>query len=257
MKKIRLMAVLTLLSVCAGAFAQFTNSSSSSARSTNTDGWSSFWVQYNPSTFKTDVTGVDDEDFTGISIGYSKAFSISQNMPLYIEAGLGLQYSFYTNDDGEWSGLEDEEVKDWRKEGLADPKEKFNMFSAKIPINLTYKFDLENSNISLLPFAGLNLRYNISGKYKTEWNLSSELEDFIEDYEYEDYFKDEEVDLFDKKDMGSKDATWKRFQIGWQIGLNAHIGENFILGASYGQDFSEICKKCKISTISVNLGYKF
>lgn len=256
MKKIRLMAVLTLLSVCAGAFAQFTNSSSS-ARSTNTDGWSSFWVQYNPSSIKVDIEDADNEDFTGISIGYSKAFSISQNMPLFIEAGLGLQYSFKSNDDGEWTDLEEDDLDDLRDEGHLDPKEKFSMFSAKIPINLTYKFDLENSNISLLPFAGLNLRYNISGKLKQEWNFSSEFKEAIEDAGYEDVFADKEVDLFDKKDMGSKDATWKRFQIGWQIGLNAHIGQNFILGASYGQDFSEIAKKCKISTISVNVGYKF
>ena len=235
MKKIRLMAVLTLLSVCAGAFAQFTNSSSSSINSNNTDGWSSLWIQYNPSTFKYDIEDADNEDFTGISIGYSKAFSISQNTPLFIEAGLGLQYSFY-DDDVVLTAVDDDDYYYVEGDG------KISVFSVKIPLNLIYKFDIENSNISLLPFAGLNLRYNLSGKLKVEQD----------DYDYE-----EDYDLFDKKDMGSKDATWKRFQIGWQIGLNAHIGQNFILGASYGQDFSEIAKKCKISTISVNVGYKF
>ncbi|MGN0220714.1 MAG: outer membrane beta-barrel protein [Prevotella sp.] len=250
MKRIRLMAVITLLSVCAGAFAQFTNSSSSNNNSSS-DGWSSLWVQYNPSTFNVDIKDADNQNFTGLSVGYSKAFSITQGHPLFVEIGLGLQYSFYTNDDGTWTGFDEEDIEELREEGFFDPKEKFNMFSVKVPVALTYKFDLNNSNVSLLPFVGVNLRYNLSGKGKCEWNLGSEYK------EYKEYLEDIDMNLFDKKDMGSSDATWKRFQIGWQIGLNAHIGKGLVLGASYGKDFSEIYKKCKISSFNINLGYKF
>ena len=256
MKKIRLMAVVSLLSVCAGAFAQFTNSSSSTSKSSS-EGWSSVWVQYNPSTFNVDIKDVDNQNFTGLSVGYSQAFSISKSHPLFVEVGLGLQYSFYTNDDGKWTGYDEEDIEDARKDGDADPKEKFNMFSVKVPVALTYKFDLNNSNVSLLPFVGVNLRYNLSGKGKYEWNLGSDFKDDIKGSQYEEAFEDRDFNLFDKKDMGSSDATWKRFQIGWQIGLNAHIGSNLILGASYGKDFSEIYKKCKISSFNINLGYKF
>lgn len=57
------------------------------------------------------------------------------------------------------------------------------------------------------------------------------------------------------KDMGGTDATWNRFQIGWQIGLNARFNSKFLLGLSYGTDFSEIHKKGKIKTTSITIGY--
>ena len=57
--------------------------------------------------------------------------------------------------------------------------------------------------------------------------------------------------------MGDDDATWNRFQLGWQIGVNARINSSFLLGVSYGTDFSEIAEKIKIQTTSVTLGYCF
>ena len=66
-----------------------------------------------------------------------------------------------------------------------------------------------------------------------------------------------DYDLFSKKDMGSSSATWKRFQIGWQIGVKARLSRQFQLGVSYGSDFNEIAKKTKIATTSVNIGYTF
>ena len=218
MKKLRLMAIVAMLSVCVNSFAQFTNGSSS-ASSANTEGWKSVWVQYNPSK-------LEDTSFNGISLGYSEAFSLSQTTPLFIEAGAGLQYSFYS-EDIDYGGYE--------------MTSKFNMFSLKIPVNLTYKFDLADGKVALCPFAGVSLRFNVSGKMKVE-------EDGEELYD---------LNVFDKEDMGSKDATFKRFQIGWQIGLNAHFGSSFLVGASYGTDFSEICKNTKIKTASLTVGYKF
>ena len=90
MKRIRLMAVVSLLAVCANSFAQSTDSSSPSSKSSS-DGWNTVWIQYNPSTFNVDIKDVDNQNFTGLSIGYSKAFGISQSIPLFVEVGLGLQ----------------------------------------------------------------------------------------------------------------------------------------------------------------------
>ena len=221
MKNFRLTAVIVLLTICATSFAQFTNSTSSSSTSSDTEEWSTFWVEWNPSTFSPDKG--DDQSFTGLSLGYSKAFSIAQNTPLFIEGGLGLQYSFYSED----------------MEGYYDDYTmKLSMFSIKVPVNLVYKFNIPNSNIALCPFAGVNLRFNVSGKLKNE-------------YEDDD---DEDFNVFDDDDM---DDTWKRFQIGWQIGAKVMFNKSFTLGVSYGTDFSEICKKTKIKTTSVALGLCF
>lgn len=229
---IKSFAVAALLAVSASATAQFTNGSSSSSSTANTDGWSTIWVQYNASSFKYDVKNADDQSFNGLSFGYSQAFSVAQNMPLFVEAGFGVQYSFYTEDMNDYSG--EDEIK-------------FNMFSAKVPVNLIYKFDLPNSNISLMPFVGAKIRYNLSAKLKYEFK-----EDGYEDDDY--YDMDTDIDLFDKKEA---DNPFKRMQLGWQIGLKARFNNSFLVGLSYGSDFSEIAKKTKVGGLNVTLGYTF
>ncbi len=57
--------------------------------------------------------------------------------------------------------------------------------------------------------------------------------------------------------MGSDAATWNRIQVGWHIGLNARINDQFLIGASYGTDFSEITQKVNIHTASLTVGYCF
>lgn len=177
-------------------------------------GWSSVYVQWNPSTFVPKKG--DDQSFTGLTFGYSKAVGISETSPLFIEFGAGLQYSFKSESGRDW-------------------EEKFRMFSVKVPVSLVYDWQLPNSSVSIRPFAGLTLRGNISGK---------EIE---EDDEYKS-----EYDLFDKKDMD--EYTFNRLQIGWQIGANVDFSNKFYLGLSYGSDFSEICKNVKINTTSITLG---
>ena len=237
MKQIKIFLTTAMLAVGATASAQFTNAASKGSKGVvNTDGWGTFYLQWNPSTLQVDVKDADDLSFTGFSIGYNKAFSVSKSSPLFLEAGVALQYSFNSED-------EDEDY-------YCNPTTtyKTNFFSAKIPVSLMYKFDLPNSNVSLVPFVGVDFRFNISGKQKIEYDCD------YPDHNY--HHSDDEFDLFDKKDMGKNDV-WKRFQAGWHIGINAHLGENWLIGVSYGSDFSEIAKKTKVSTTSVTLGYRF
>ncbi len=56
--------------------------------------------------------------------------------------------------------------------------------------------------------------------------------------------------------MGSKNATWKHFQMGWHIGAGLNY-KALYLGLSYGTDFTEICKKTKTSNFAVSVGYNF
>lgn len=238
-------AAVLLAGICTSASAQFatqTSASVSTATNTPSEGWSSFYVQYNPSTLAADKG--DDLDFTGLTIGLSKAFSISQSTPLFLEAGAALQYSWFS-EDGEYYDYDGyygyEEY---------DAKEKVNLFTLKVPVNLTYVFNLSNSDISIAPYAGINLRYNISGKYTME----------IDDEE-------EDLNLFDDDDMGD-DMTWNRFQMGWQIGVNVNFKKAY-LGISYGGDFTKSTKysfslidekagkDCKMNTTSITFGYKF
>lgn len=251
MRKIKLFAVAALLAAGTSASAQFSNSSSRSARTVSTDGWSTIYVQYNPITISIDEKGADDMSVNAFSLGYNKAFSIAKSTPLFIEAGIGLQYMFKTDDEPyeDWDEVDDNE---------AQPSEdKYSMLSAKIPVSLTYRWSIPNSKIALAPFVGIDFRFNIMGKKKTELEVGSDYYGDAEE-DWEEYY-DQKLDknLFDKDDMGDKDATWKRFQFGWHIGVNAHFNNSLLLGVSYGTDFSELFKDGKMKTTSITLGYNF
>ena len=253
MNKVRFFAIAACLTMGLSASAQFANSSSSSSSSSaaSSDGWQRVWLEYNPSKLTIDEKNADDKSFTGFSVGYSKAFKLMADKPLFVEAGLGLQYSFNTEElagkIADEAGVKESEVTEYM-----DPKEKFSMFSAKIPVNLSYVFEIPNSSLEIAPFAGITARYNFSGKQKVEYNLTEE----AKDYDMDDQFEDSEKDLFDEDDMG-KNGVWERLQFGWQIGVNARYNGKYTLGISYGNDFSEVAKKTKIQTTSITLGYCF
>ncbi len=229
MKRLKYLATIAMMVASLNASAQFANVGKSSVSSASTEGWNTIWAEWNPSSFLNDAKDADNQSFTGLSLGYSRAFSVMSSHPLFVEAGLGLQYSFY---------------KESLYEGYDDGDEIFNMFSLKLPVNLIYKFEIPNSSVSIMPFLGLALRFNLSANSKSEYN---------DGY----YASTEKFNLFDKDDMGSSKETWNRFQIGWQIGTKVGIGKNFILGLSYGTDFSEIADDIKVGAGTISLGYAF
>ena len=227
MKKLFVFAIMAMFTLATQA--QIVSSRSSRITTTgsvgdyavgNYDGWSTIYLQWNPSSFSQEIGS--SESFTGFSVGFNHAFSLTQSIPLYVEAGIGVQYSF-------WDGTY-----------LRIPDCKIKLLSAKVPVSLMYKFDIPNSTISIVPNAGLDMRFNILGKLKND-DLNVTL------------------DLFDKDDMkyGDVDISWNRFQIGWHVGVNFMFNNQFLVGASYGTDFSEIAKNSKVHTGSITLGYCF
>ncbi|MDD6758162.1 MAG: hypothetical protein PUE11_01435 [Paraprevotella sp.] len=52
-------------------------------------------------------------------------------------------------------------------------------------------------------------------------------------------------------------SIWKRFQMGWQIGVKARIAKKLMIGAGYYHDLSEIRKDVKISGGNISIGYVF
>lgn len=226
MKKFFVFAIMAIFTLATQA--QIVSSRSSRITTTGSvgdysKGWNTIYLQWNPSSFSQEVGS--SESFTGFSIGYNHAFSLTQSIPLYVEAGVGVQYSF-------WDGV-------YRKM----PDCKIKLLSAKVPVSLMYKFDIPNSTISIVPNAGLDLRFNILGKLKND--------------ELEEFYKKSSFNLFDEDDMMGDDYTWNRFQIGWHVGVNFMFNNQFLVGASYGTDFSEIVKNSKVHTGSITLGYCF
>ncbi len=226
MKKFIFM-VVCLLGMATTASAQFANSRGS-VSSSDMSGWSGLRVSYHPMSF---TDGDDSEDLTGLSIGYTKGFAVSQSTPLFLEAGANLLWSsknFSEHFEDEYDYYYD------------DISVKLNMISVNVPINFGYKYAL-NEGVSIYPYVGVNFRFNVSGKIKVELDDESE-----------------SCDVFSKDDMDDFEMgdAWKRFNAGWQIGVACHINK-FMIAASYGKDFTEIAKKVKVVMPSLTVGLNF
>ncbi len=234
----------------------FATKASAQPRS-ESEGFNSVYVQWNPSTFK--PSEGESTSFTGITLGYNHGFNLVANVPLFLEVGGAIQYSFRSKEET----LVEEALR-YLGTKVSDNwmyTEKVSFLSLKIPINLSYKHYFPNSNIAIAPYAGIILRGNIYGVYKIDANsdLSNRLAVAIASgtaaYKWNLIPMSTDKDLFNKDDMG-EDGVWKRFQIGWQAGINLYFSK-FFAGASYGTDFTEISKDCNIRTVSVTCGYVF
>ena len=99
-----------------------------------------------------------------------------------------------------------------------------------------------------------------SPRDRTRSRMPSSAEELGEDYSEKEFWEEtedkQEANMFDKKEAGGKDSQWKRFQMGWQIGIGLNYNQLYV-GIGYGKDFTELCKKVKTSTTSITLGYNF
>lgn len=239
MKKIKLFVMLALMGLTTTVFAESANtesskittstSSSFDATSVKTDGWNRIYVSYTPSKMKFDYDDADDVKFQGFTVGWLKGFGLTKNLPLYMEAGAGIQYRSYKDDDSESYGSYEYSYSD-----------KLTMLSLNIPVNLLYRFNVTD-DFSISPYFGLDFRINLLGKSKYEVTAYGETES-------------EDLNLFDDDDMDGD--AWGRFQAGWHIGIGLDY-RAIHLGVEYGTDFNEIVDKTKFATTSVTLGLNF
>ncbi len=88
---------------------------------------------------------VEDADFNGVMVSFVKTMPISQDMPLFVETGIGLS----------WIG--DEISEDFS----------LNFFSVNVPLNLGYQIQISDA-ASISPFIGIGLRGNVFGNYKQD-----------------------------------------------------------------------------------------
>ena len=219
-------------------------------RKYDTSGWNRVYVQYNPLKMKTDVSDVEDRSFKGFTVGYSRGIHVAKELPLFVETGIGATVAFNTTDSEDNEELGAYEY---------DLKQKTTLAYLSVPVNMAYKFTTGNGRLHITPYAGLTLKVNIVGKSKLELDTDEEVSSREEKYFWErleDYGVRQEANLFDKKEAGGKDAQWKRFQMGWQVGLGLTYNSLYV-GVGYTSDFMELYKKTKTGTATITLGYSF
>ena len=225
MKKLIVLAVMAVMGLQAQAQIVSSRSSMVTREVIDRGGWSTFGIEYLPSTFDGDD---DSMSFTGLALNYTRAISITESMPFFFEWGLGLQYSFKSeNEKGNYYGEK------------FNAKEKMSFISAKVPLNLIYDIAVPNSNIHFDPFVGVKLRGNLWGEIKEEVKYNGEKES-------------ESLNLFD-----SDEGDCKRFQVGLQAGFKVRFNNQFFLGLGYGVDFMEFADDTKINEVKIMGGLVF
>ncbi|MDE6269554.1 MAG: outer membrane beta-barrel protein, partial [Muribaculaceae bacterium] len=148
--------------------------------------------------------GESDENFSlnGFGLNYIHGFKLSSSMPMYLEAGASLSYSFGTPYEDKYY----------------DEKQSLRNLNIQVPVNYTYHLPVAD-NFTIAPYAGINFKIHLltDGRYE-------------EDGEKSDWYS-----FFSKDDVG-EDDTWNRFQMGWQVGVNFQYS-GITLGVQYGTDF--------------------
>ncbi len=240
MKTIKLFLAVAALAISSSASAQFATPSNgsqqkSSSKSNKTttmtaqrDSWTSIYGSINSPVLVWDGDSSDTDDFDGgFTLGYSSVKPMQGDLPLLLETAGEVSYSYYSEED-------------------EDSSFDISYLNVAIPVNVIYLYAI-NDQITLAPYAGLCAKYGISYIEK------GEIYDSEGDVRYS-----EKYSCYNNDDMEGDAA--KRFLIGYQIGLNAHVLNRFIVGVKWQNDISELFKADNIkyrSGTSITLGYLF
>lgn len=207
------------------------------------DGWNEIYLQVSPLT----LSSTDNIHGTGYALGYNKLFNIVKDQPVYLVAGANIQYSIYTKSS----------------EG---PKGSFNLngetvtygtnintdisfYDINIPVSMMYDIAVTN-DFSVAPYAGIKLRAGLGGNISNKPSATGLTQD-----------KAQALAVVGGSNLAETsssvyDADFKRFNIGWQVGVNLNYS-NYILGCSYGTFFNKIAEETTLKQATISIGYRF
>lgn len=203
-------------------------------------------LSYSPVSEKTLMEKYDQSlRMNAFSLAFSQARSILDSYPthpLYLQYGLNLQYAYHTNkdqDDVNYNGTV----------YSAGFNVLTSFFTAKIPVNLLYSFQIPETKLSFMPYVGLHMLAHIVGRQKdTEWTSINGKKDT--ETEIKRLFKDE--------DMGGDSLN--RFALGWQVGAKLAY-DKLLFGLGYEGPMTNLQKsddyKVRMSQVNISLGIIF
>lgn len=181
--------------------------------------------------------GAKDNNFTlnGIGIGYDYKWLqedlVNEDIFLFVDNYIKVNYDF--GDPKSFGN------------GINSPKMKMQDLNIQYSESIGYMFDV-NESFLISPFIGLNLRYHLltRAKYPEE--------------------NDAWLNFYSKEDMGA-DGKWKRFQVGWQVGVDFEFEFPIFLRVQYGTDFISnysykkdgYKEKIKSGNFQISAGYYF
>lgn len=243
--KLKHIFVITAMLMSTTAFAQFTHSGGRNQSSAE-EGWNSIYASYNMLKYSQEMLGYN-KAYNGFSIGYDRAIGLTSKIPLYVEIGGAIQYA------GQKVNEEDDE---------SNAKTTSNLLSVKVPVSILYRWNVANSNWSIIPKAGFDGRFNVLGKGKETYTASDHSHEFTTTNRY-NMFKEGENGKDVYNGLNASGDKCSRFQVGWHVGANVEY-KSLLLGITYGADMNAFCKEyCEIvsnihfKTLSITIGHKF
>lgn len=241
--KVKHIFVITAMLMSTTAFAQFTHSGGRNQSSAE-EGWNSIYASYNMLKYSQEMAGYN-KAYNGFSIGYDRAIGLTSKIPLYVEIGGAIQYA------GQKVNEEDDE---------SNAKTTSNLLSVKVPVSILYRWNVANSNWSIIPKAGFDGRFNVLGK--GTYTASDHSHKFTTTNRY-NMFKEGENGKDVYNGLNASGDKCSRFQVGWHVGANVEY-KSLLLGITYGADMNAFCKEyCEIvsnihfKTLSITIGHKF
>ena len=168
---------------------------------------------YSPVTLSANAGGVNlSYNMNAIGVDWTQSYSIAQEAPVYLLYGGTFKYT--------WG------AKEYNDKGM-------RLFSVMVPLSIAYDFVVPQTNVSVLPYAGLNVFDHIVGKSGN-------------------------INLFDKDDMGGE--AFEDFGLGWQIGAKV-VYNNYILGVGYQGPITDLYSnddlKINLSQVNISVGIRF
>ena len=181
----------------------------------------------------------DNAYFNGYGVGYNIDFRVSKTMPLYVGTGLDVRFLFH----------KDEIAANMDYDPIVTNVNS-TLINLNLPVNVSYRVPVADK-FFMTPFVGLNFRVQAYGNADLSYRVPANTpDDVIEALEN----SDTDINLFSSDDMG--DAHLRRFQMGWQAGVNLEYNQ-VTLGLSFGTDFVKLHKNVGGSNFMVSLGYAF
>lgn len=224
MKKLFLSAAMVLTTIVASA--QFMQNSNASNSVSAPDSFGALTVSYNPVNAK--FAGDDGSttfSFHGISLGWTNANKLSATTPLYVQYGLGLQWSF-RKDEGYGYGSSYNYKSSYKYETS------YNFLSVKAPISLLFNLNIPGTKVYFAPYAGLDAVFYVLGKC--------------------------DDDSFFDGDSSGYGYKMSRFNLDWHVGGQLMFNK-FLINIAYEGPIVGFYNKdgVKLNSSQVNLGIGF
>lgn len=242
MKKFYFLLLAAVFAVSADVYAQGESKIAQASAAAPDCSGENFYVGYNIVSVEWNVDQrYMEEEYplnSGITAGYNKRMGLNvSSFPLYVDYGANFSYMFGSSEDI----FEEDDYEGKYKTSV-------NVASINVPLAVTTPFQVDN--ITILPYVGVNLRFNLFGKQKETVEAS---------YDGEDLSNSETYDLFNKDDMGG--YPFGRFQAGLNLGVNIEF-EKYTVGIGYVNDFSPVYDveglfTGTFSAATISVGYKF